>query len=189
METPKLFMILLGCTPANRNTEQHDVFFSIGKNLKELVPQIIAFWPEANNKIHLDAWREVTRVGAYNIVVEERKEGTEAATGAPAKLFFINLGGYKRDEFEEYHYKMLVASSNKGEAIKESMQTSFYRHIGFTGASSHVDDKFGIDIDELYEIEDILLPEIKMKYFITLTPADLQKEDEIHLGYRMLQKL
>ena len=71
-----------------------------------------------------------------------------------SKLFFLNLGGYKKGEFEEYHYKMLVACNNKGEAIKGAKQTVFYKHTGFAGAESHIDDKYGVDVDDVYQIED-----------------------------------
>jgi len=62
-------MILLGCTPKGRLTEQHDVFFGIGNSLKELIPQMKEFWPEANGQIHIDAWREVTNVENYNVEI------------------------------------------------------------------------------------------------------------------------
>jgi hypothetical protein len=32
-------------------------------------------------------------------------------TPSLAQLFFINLGGYKENEFEEYHYKMLAVAN------------------------------------------------------------------------------
>jgi len=57
-------MLLLGCKPPGRNTEQHDIFFGIGSGLKELIPAIIDSWPEAKKKIHIDAWREVQFVMA-----------------------------------------------------------------------------------------------------------------------------
>ncbi len=41
------------------------------------------------------------------------------------KLFFINLGGYKENEFEEYHYKMmLLLQRDKVEAIRKSKRTA-----------------------------------------------------------------
>ena len=52
-----LFMTMVGCRPAGRNTEQHDVFFGIGKEVKDIIPDLYNFWPEAKRKIHLDAWR------------------------------------------------------------------------------------------------------------------------------------
>ena len=65
----KLYMILLGCRPNGRFTEQHDIFFGIGNSLKELIPQMKAFWPEAKGKIHIDSWREVTTVDNCKIEI------------------------------------------------------------------------------------------------------------------------
>jgi hypothetical protein len=188
MQSPKLFMLLLGCRPPGRFTEQHDILFAIGNTPKDLVPDICTFWPEAKQKIHVDAWRVVTKVGNYNIEIAEKATAPKATTAA--KLFFINLGGYKPNEFDEFHYKMIVACADKGEAIRQAKQTAFYQHIGFKGATSHVDDKYGVDVDDLYEITDILSPQLKEKYSIVLTASDpVQKEDEIHLGYFKLDKL
>lgn len=175
---PKLYMFLIGCSPAGRHTEQHDVFFGIGNSIKELIPDVIAFWPEAKGKLHFDAWREVTNVDGFEVRVEEATQ-----TLSPAKLFFINLGGYKPAEFEEFHYKMIVAATDKGEAIKAAKKTAFYRHTGFKGANSHVDDKYGVDVDDFFEIHDILPPAMKKRYSVTVTPAAGLPEDEIHLGY------
>ena len=84
---------------------------------------------------------------------------------------------------------MLVAGENKSVAIKSAMGTAFYKHTGFKGASSHVDDKYGVDIDDVYEIEDILPSNIKEKYKITLKPVDTAVEDELNIGYFKLDKL
>ena len=37
-------MLLLGCRPTGRNTEQHDIYFGIAKSLKDLIPEIKSFW-------------------------------------------------------------------------------------------------------------------------------------------------
>ena len=68
----KLYMLLLGCRPNGRLTEQHDVYFGIAKNLKALIPHIKNFWPEAKGNIHIDAWREVTRVNDHSITIIDR---------------------------------------------------------------------------------------------------------------------
>ena len=65
----KLYMLMLGCTLVGRLTEQHDIFFGIGSSLKDLIPQIKNFWPEAKGKIHIDAWREVSVVDDFTIEV------------------------------------------------------------------------------------------------------------------------
>lgn len=175
---PKLYMLLIGCSPAGRHTEQHDVFFGIGDTVKELIPDLILFWPEAQGKLHLDAWREVTAVNGYAIHVVE-----DPAHQSIAQLFFINLGGYKQGEFKEFHYKMVVAAADKGEAVKAARQTAFFRHTGFKGAASHIDDKYGVDVDDIYAIRDILPASVKSKYSLDIQPAPEAAEDEMHLGY------
>lgn len=177
-------MVIIGCTPHGRFTEQHDVFFGIGNSLRELVPQMNAFWKEAEGNIHIDAWREISVVDDYAVTITENENAT-----SEKKLFFINLGGYKQNEFEEYHYKIVTAAGDKGEAVRNSKQTAFYKHCGFRGAESHIDDKYGIDVDDLYEIEDILPETIKNKFHIHLSPKNDAAEDELHIGYLKIEKL
>jgi Domain of Unknown Function (DUF1543) len=175
----KLFMLLIGCRPQERNIEQHDIFFGIGNSVKDLLPGVISSWPEAKGKLHLDAWREVTNVNGFAVTVIPHQQ-----INNPATLFFINLGGYKENEFEEFHYKMILAAGDKGEAIRQAKNTAFYKHTGFKGADSHIDDKYGIDVDDIFEIADILPAETKEQYSLLITQAtEGLPEDEIYLGY------
>lgn len=185
----KLFMLLLGCKPQGRNTEQHDIFFGIANSLKELIPGIIEAWPEANKKIHIDAWREVSYVDGYSVKVYEKNQTTTHLTEPKAKLFFINLGGYKENEFEEFHYKMLAACENKSVAIQRAKESAFYKHTGFKDANSHIDDKYGVDVDDIFEIEDILTPQLKEKYGLLLSTSANVVEDSLNMGYFKLEKL
>ena len=178
-------MLLLGCKPRGRNTEQHDIFFAIGASLKDLKPSIEAFWPAAEGRIHIDSWREVTAVDGFTIRIEER--GSNISTNNN-KLFFLNLGGYKPHDLEEYHYKLVGVASDRGKAIDAAKQTAFYKHCGFPGATSHIDDKYGIDVDDIYEIEDILPEVIKSKYHISIIPG-FSKEDVLNIGYLKLTKI
>ena len=187
-QQPKLFMLLLGCKPEGRYTEQHDIFFTIGAQLADIIPALKDFWKEARGDIHVDAWREIKNVDGYKIEVVNNTN--DLATGDKLnKLYFINLGGYKQNEFEEFHYKMIVIATEKSDAIRQSKQTAFYKHTGFKGAPSHVDDKYGIDVDDVYSIEEILPLEIKNKYRIHISRDNINEEDEIHLGYFTLEKL
>ncbi len=187
MSNPKLFLVLLGATPPGRIIEQHDVFFGIGPDLRSLIPGMVKHWPEANGEIHIDGWQQIQYANGYEIIVQERSE--EITTPDNVKLFFINLGGYKPGEFEEYHYKMVVAASDKAAAIKLSKATAFYKHTGYKGAESHIDDKYGIDVDDIHAIDDILPVSIKEKYRICLVPTDAVKENELHIGYFQLSKI
>ncbi len=180
----KLYMLLLGCKPDGRHTEQHDVFFGIGTSLKDLVPDIVDFWPEAAGRIHIDAWREVTVVDGYPIKVLARSNSPER--NEQQKLFFINLGGYKENDFEEYHYKCLAVGATAAEAIKQAKEQTFWKHT----ISSHIDDKYGIDVDDVYEIEEVLAPRLKENYSVVMERGGKPSaDDELHPGYLKLSKL
>jgi hypothetical protein len=182
----KLFKVLIGCKPKGRQTEQHDIFFGIAENMQALVPQLKAFWPEAVESMHIDAFREVTTVGEYSVSIAYK----ETAEASDAKLFFINLGGYKPNEFDEFHYKIIVAATDKATAIQQAKQTTFYKHCGFKGAPSHVDDKYCIDVDDAYAIEDILAPDLKEKYSVVIKKTDnILHNDTLHLGYYKLSNI
>lgn len=184
--THKLFMILIGCKPKGRHTEQHDIFFGIAAELRDLIPEMLSFWPEAEGDMHVDGWREVTQVDGQDIKVALR---TDALASSQNNLFFINLGGYKKDEFEEFHYKMVVAAAEKSTAIKAAKQTAFFKHTHFEGANAHIDDQYGIDVDDVYRIEEVLSLSTLSQYQIVLTDAMVEKQDELHLGYFKLSSL
>jgi hypothetical protein len=180
-------MLLLGCKPPGRSIEQHDIFFGIAAHLKDLIPAIIQYWPEANGRIHVDAWQEIRYANGYEVVVGDR--ALAEAAEEQVKLFFINLGGYKPGEFEEYHYKLVVAAKGKEDAISHAKTTTWFRHTGYKGAKAHIDDKYGIDVDDIYPLTDILRNDLKEKYSITLTPCDATLTNEMHIGYFKLNKL
>ncbi len=178
-------MVMLGCTPKGRFTEQHDIFFGIGSSLKELIPQMKAFWPEAKGKIHIDAWREVTTVDNFSIEIIGKTPSV-----ATENLYFINLGGYKENEFEEYHYKTLAVANSLGLAGKKARSTTFYKHFSFEGATSHIDDKYGIDVDDIHNVGDILAPVFKDHYSLKITQSNVPlTEDVQHIGYLKIDKI
>ena len=123
------------------------------------------------------------RITSKNTVEDNAKDNT---------LFFINLGGYKENEFEEYHYKVLTVAKNLASATKKSKTTSFYKHCGFAGAGavSHIDDKYGVDVDNVYKVADVLDADSKNNFSIHIEPNTSAKtEDTLHIGYLKLQKI
>jgi hypothetical protein len=185
MSAQKLYMILVGCKPIGRHTEQHDVFFGIAENMSAIVPQLKEFWSEAANSLHVDAFRTVTEVDGYSISVTPKSECLKNEMA----LFFVNLGGYKPNEMDEFHYRMLIVAKDKAEAIQKSKQTAFYKHVQFGKAYSHVDDKYGVDVDDVYAIEEVLSEELKRNYALKIESNTSAKADELHLGYFILKKL
>ncbi len=182
MKTMKLFMILLGCKPVGRQVEQHDIYFGIAATLSELVPAMENFWKEANGKMHVDVWREVNYVDGYEISVSPYTISPEKRQW---KLFFVNLGGYKPDQFDEFHYKQLVVAEEIAEAIALAKKTVFWKHH----ISSHIDDKYGLDVDDVYDVEDLLSDDFKSKYQLNIRPTVQQDADSLHIGYLKFSKL
>ena len=181
----KLFYIILGATPKGRNTEQHDIFFGIAENLKDLIPAMKKFWPEAKGKIHIDGYQEVKFVDGFELkIVEKTSESLEKT------LFFINLGGYDPAKFEELHQKYMMVGKSMAEIIRRVKKTDFYKTMGFQNAESHIDDKYGVDIDDIFKVSDILPQEMKEKYSIVLEKTDVEnQENYTFIGYLALSKI
>ncbi len=187
MEELKLFMVLIGCRPTGRAIEQHDIFFGIATSMKELIPAMVAYWPEAKGKIHIDAWRQVRYVNGFEVSVSTKE--LAATKVSEASLYFINLGGYKPGDYEEYHYKMVVAGDTIADAITEAKKTAFFKHMGYKGARAHVDDKYGVDADDAYLVKDLLSAAVTDQYSILLSKTNSQAEDVLNIGYFKLDKL
>lgn len=173
-------MLLLGCKPKGRFIEQHDIFFGISASLSGLIPQIKKSWPEANGILHIDAWREVTKVDGFEVSIKKPSLNNKNTP----ELFFINLGGYLPGEFDERHYKILVPAYTIEEAKKSVKQQPFFK----THDLAHIDDKFPLDIDDIFPVNELLVG-ANAEYEINLKPATGLAEDTMHLGYFQLHKL
>ena len=179
-------MTIIGCRPSGRLTEQHDIFFGLGEQLADLVPQINAFCLVVKGKFHIDSWREVSKVGDYAITVIDQSAANHKELG----LFFFIFCGYLPQEMEEFHYKKLVVAPNLAVAQQEIKNSAFYKNYNFPGAVSHIDDKYGLDIDESYNVSELIRAEDKLCYGLQMTIASKDKpEDELHIGYLPLKNI
>lgn len=185
----KLFMLKLGATPKGRLIEQHDVFFGIAEQVQDLIPEFEAAWQEAADNWHIDCWREVSAVDGWQIeVVDKTAENVNELANQAARLFFVNLGGYRPNEFEEFHHKLLIVAENSKAAIEQAKQTDFYRDFDFAGAVSHVDDKYGVDVDEIHQIGDVLNEQYKSRFALKITKNAAKSADKVHIGYLSKRK-
>ena len=195
---PTLFMLQLGGRPKGRLIEQHDIFFGVANQVRELVDDINHHWPEVKNKWHIDSYRAITKVGNHTVKLIESNNQTANDNGL--KLFFINLGGYQRGSFEEFHYKLLIVAATQADAIKQAKQSTFYKEFTFKdkdspfNAASHIDDKFQVDIDDIYNVNDLvsniqILIEPTIHNSHELANADEDKEYVGYLSIKNLRKL
>ena len=183
----KLYLLLLGAEVPGRVVEQHDYLFGIAENLADLVGDVRAFWPEAGASLHLDGWREVTKVDEFALRVVSH---ADQKTASHRKLFFLNLGGYTSGKLEEQHYTMLTIQENRLKAVQHAKNNLFFKTNSLKGiATAHIDEKYGVDIDSVHHIEDLLSPDLKAKFRILFEDGAHLPEDKIHLGYFKLDKI
>lgn len=173
----KLFYVILGATTTGRNIEQHDVFFGIAESVEDLHSEIKNFWKFT--KLHIDCYQEVKFADGYELkIVEKTSEISDN------QLFFVNLGGYKSGHFEEFHEQHLMVGKSLAEVIKKVKKTRFYKTMGFKNAPSHVDDQHGVDIDDIYNVNDLLSKETKEKYSIILEKSEIENQENVmKIGY------
>ena len=189
-----LFMVQIGGRPKGRLIEQHDIFFGVANQVSELVDDINHHWPEVKNKWHIDSYRAISKVDNYAIKLVESSSQTESANDL--KLFFINLGGYQRGSFEEFHYKLLIVAATQADAIKQAKQSEFYKAFTYKdkdspfNAASHIDDKFEVDIDDIYNVNDLISNIQLLIEPITNESHELvNADDKEYVGYLSIKNL
>ena len=219
----KLFMLKIGARPQGRLIEQHDVMFVIANSLSETIESVNQHWPAVKNNWHLDALREVKRVGdcqillsknslskdgwskdnaladkmlADNIFAEDRVDNKLDNQGK--QLYFVNLGGYLPGQFEEFHYKTLVIAETLGKATAQVKKTAFYQDYTFDNvdtaksgvATSHVDDKHQLDLDDIHCVADLLPNDVALTIQPLTEPEKNQLPyDALHIGYLSLKQI
>jgi len=214
----KLFMLKIGARPQGRIIEQHDVMFVIANSLSETIESVNQHWPAVKNNWHLDAWREVKRVGDYqillstdslskdkalvdnrladNIFADDRVDNKLDSHGK--QLYFVNLGGYLPGQFEEFHYKTLVVAETLGKATAQVKKTAFYQDYTFDNvdtaksgvATSHVDDKHQLDLDDIHCVADLLPNDVALTIQPLTKPEKNQlPDDALHIGYLSLKQI
>lgn len=211
-----LYCILLGCTPKGRNTEQHDVMFAVASSIEELYAEMKLFWyrPLVNDiartlkksipgldaqaladellqkwshrdKVHIDAWMKVEYAGGYKINIQEK--AAALAQQAP-NLYFVNLGGYKEAEFEEFHKKVFVVATGVPDIMAQLRNHDFMNEytpeVLGTKAKAHLDDKHKIEFDN---DNIICISDVIAGYSIALQKTDAIGENETMIGYVPLQ--
>ena len=214
----KLFMLKIGARPQGRLIEQHDVMFVIANSLSETIESVNQHWPAVKNNWHLDAWREVKRVGDYqillstdslskdglskdnaladNIFADDRVDNKLDSHGK--QLYFVNLGGYLPGQFEEFHYKTLMVAETLGKATAQVKKTAFYQDYTFDNvdiaksgvATSHVDDKHQLDLDDIHCVADLLPKDVALTIQpLTEHEKNQLPDDALHIGYLSLKQI
>lgn len=164
----KLFMVLIGGHTPTSNLEVHDMRFVTAHTLRDTYETLQSEWWGAPDTLHIDVWGEVAQIDGFDVSLsEEPYRGTD-------KLYFINLGGYVADQFDEVHKNVLIVEKSLPYARKRAKDSVA------EWTQPHKDTEF--------EIEKIL-PLTKIgRYHIHLTPAQNPVPFSFHCAYSPISK-
>jgi hypothetical protein len=109
-------MFYVGGDCRNSNIELHDVRFSLGKNPQDCYDDLRRQWWGTPSSLHIDSWAEISHADGYDVMLSDKP------FDRPEKLYFLNLGGYNAEEFEEVHKNILVVAETQKAAIQKSIQ-------------------------------------------------------------------
>ncbi len=174
---------MLGGRPKGVNVEQHDVIFAVGDSIKDVTEVAKKHWKIL---VHIDSYVAIEEVDGYKVKITQDKN----LQPEEMKLFFVNLGGYKPNDLEEYHKKLVLPARSEDEAKALARKDSFFAEgIKKGNAVTHIDDKFGVigfDVDDVLIVNEQIDP----KYKIILTADSTAKfsNNKIVPGYRPLPR-
>ncbi len=135
----KLFAVMLGGTAPGANTELHDTVFAAGETIESTYEQLMEQWFGSLSGLHIDSWLELDIVDGHRVTLRP-----EAPAG-PARLWFINLGAYRRGRFGELHEVAFLVAAN-GDDVKARAQATL-----LTGTDEqHTDDL--LEVDHIIEV-------------------------------------
>ena len=160
----KLFAIYLGGRAIKCNTELHDVVFSCGNKIEDTYKDLLDKWFGLPDRLHIDSWVELKYVDGFEVVLSNDKPISKN------KLFFINLGGYDKNKFEELHEsRFFVGKDDKN--IKLRAKHSLL--VGFDQV--HTDDIY--DVDDCIEIKEV------SGLYVNLIKSNKKENLEFNNGY------
>src|SRR4051812_15152382 len=93
-----LFAVYLGGRAPKCNTELHDVVFVVGENLAECKNQLVEKWFGDPDRLHVDSYMKMDVVDGHELFLETTPNEKQSK-----KLYFINLGAYRKGSFTEIH--------------------------------------------------------------------------------------
>jgi len=130
----KLFAVMLGGSAPGAHTELHDAVFAVGETIESTYEQLMAQWFGSLAGLHIDSWLSLEVVDGHRVSLRPE------APGGPVRLWFINLGAYRRGRFGELHEVAFLVAATGDEAAARAQATLL------TGTDEqHTDDLLAVD--------------------------------------------
>jgi len=165
---PEIFMFYLGGSASGANIEVHDVQFAVGDKPEDAFPILVARWFGIKASLHVDAYTVLRWADGWDVTLSREPSAAEE------RLYFVNLGGYRPDDFAELHKFGLFVATSAGEA-KAKAKASLLTDV----SKQHRDDQMLVD-------ECLLLADVQ-GFHIHLKANPRGRPDGVTWqGYRMI---
>ncbi len=165
----KLFAVFLGGRTKKCNIELHDVVFTCANSIEDSYDDLLSKWFGDINRLHIDSWVELKFIDGFEVILSRNKSISDN------KLFFINLGGYSDNKFEEIHESMFLVGNKKIEIKKRAKRNLL---LGYNQV--HTDDLF--DVDDCIEINKV------NEYYVSLKKSKKSNNIVYNNGYHPIPK-
>ena len=165
----KLFSVFLGGRADKCNTELHDVVFTLGEKIEDTYLDLLGKWFGLPDRLHIDSWVEINIVEGYKIYLSKEKKKSNK------KLYFVNLGAYEKNRFEELHESKFMVDVNK---INVKKRAKALLLVG----------KEQVHLDDLYDVDDCIEIKKVSGYYINLEKTSIQNNLKLYNGYKPIPK-
>ena len=114
-----LYLVSLGGNAKNSHVELHDVRWVVGRTIQETFETLRLEWFGDLKGLHIDSYLSVKYIDGYKITLYESNSNSKISRkelSSSPKLWFVNLGAYRQDSFNELHSSHLVVAPSFAEA-------------------------------------------------------------------------
>ena len=165
----KLFSVFLGGRADKCNTELHDVVFTLGEKIEDTYIDLLGKWFGLSDRLHIDSWVDLNIVEGYKICLSKQKNKSKK------KLYFVNLGAYEKNRFEELHESKFMVDVNKINVKKRAKELLL---VG----------KKQVHLDDLYDVDDCIEVKQVSGYYINLERTSKHSNLKFNNGYKPIPK-
>lgn len=163
----KLFVIYMGGAHEQALIELHDIRFVVAHSIEDTYEELRKSWWGIPSSLHLDAWGVLHSTDGYKIHFSN-----EPALSQEHKLYFVNLGGYDVQQFNELHKNIFVVATNE----QDAKQKAILQINDWTAA--HKDYQF--EVDQILNINQAVN---NKQIYLHLNACDQHDAFEFTCGY------
>ena len=169
LQTMKLFAVFLGGRAERCNIELHDVVFTCADEITLSYNDLLNKWFGDVRRLHIDSWVELKYIDGYEIILSKIKPNQNNS------LYFINLGGYDQNKFEELHESKFLVGSNSNSIKKRAKEELL---VGYDQ----------VHTDDLYDVDDCIKISKVSDYYVHLKKTTFTEKLEYNNGYHPIPR-